>query len=172
MVADTQEKKSNLHDEARLEEIARLDIASDEVDEILNDIAAEAAEEFDLPIGLVSIVLDQAQVFAGSHGLEGWIKESNGTPVEWSFCANSVESGNPLIVEDAEKNEMVKDNPLVTNDGIKCYAGVPLITSNGHNLGNFCVIGSEDRSFDEQEIERLKEYAAKAVERIEKRAKE
>jgi hypothetical protein len=54
-------------------------------------------------------------------------------------------------------------------DGIKCYAGVPMITSKGYTVGNFCVIGDETRSFSEKDIARLKEYATEAVAQIEAR---
>lgn len=165
-----QQSSDTIHDESRLKEIARLDLISDEVDEILNELAQKAADEFDLPMGMVSIVLDEAQITAGAHGVEGWIAETGGIPNEWSFCSNSVTSGKPFVVEDATKHPKTKDNPLVSNDGIRCYAGVPLETSNGHILGNFCVVGAQNRSFTEEEIEQLRDYADKAVARIEERA--
>ena len=98
-------------------------------------------------------------------------KEANGTPVEWSFCANSVESREPFIVEDAKTNSIVKDNPLVNIDGIKCYAGAPMVTKNGEVIGNFCVIGDKSRSFTKDEIQTLKKYADDVVNRLEERVK-
>ncbi len=162
---------TKIKDKGRIEEIARLGLHEDKVDEILNDYVQRASAEFNLPVGLVSIVLDDAQFFAASHGLNAWMQETNGTPVEWSFCATSVETEKPFIVEDAEEHNKVKDNPLVKIDGIRCYAGVPMITSKGYIVGNFCVIGDETRSFSEKEIARLKEYAAEAIAQIEARAK-
>lgn len=153
----------------RITEIARLKLHEEQVDEILNEYVQKAAEEFSLPIGLVSIVMDDAQKFAASHGVGDWIKSANGTPVEWSFCANSVKTKEPFVVEDATTHQAVKDNPLVQIDGIRCYAGAPLTTSNGYVVGNFCVIGDQSRSFSEQEVERLKEYASKVMARIEER---
>lgn len=164
-----QVQTDKVRDPKRLDEIARLRLHEEGVDEILNNITQKAAEEFDLPIGLVSIVMDESQYFAGSHGLEGWIQEVNGTPVEWSFCANSVKSEKPFIVEDSTTNDIVKDNPLVTQEGIRCYAGVPLVSSNNIIVGNFCVIGDKTRSFGQDEIERLHEYSKEAMKRIETR---
>ena len=160
-----------IRDIGRIEEIARLKLHDDQVDEILNGYVQQAAEEFDLSIGLVSVVLDDAQHFAAAHGLDDWIAESKGTPVEWSFCANSVATRKPFIVEDSETHEKVKDIPLVENDDIKCYAGVPMISSNGYVVGNFCVIGDSSRSFTAEEVDRLKEYADRAIAHIEKRVK-
>lgn len=165
------DKDKAIQDKGRLEEIARLRLHENQVDEILNDYVKKAADEFKMPIGLVSIVLDAAQTFAASYGIGDWLKEANGTPVEWSFCANSVDSKRPFVVEDATEHKTVKNNPLVTQDGIKCYAGVPMITSNGFVIGNFCVIGSESRTFTGQEIAKLKVYAKEVVAHIEARVK-
>lgn len=153
----------------RIEEIARLRLHESKVDAILDEFAKKAAEEFELPISMVSVVMDEAQAFAAAHGLEGWIKEAGGIPVAWSFCANSVQTGEPFVVEDAESEALTKDNPLVSSEGIKCYAGVPLKTSRGYTVGNFCVVGVEERSFTGEEIDRLGEFAVHAMKRIEAR---
>lgn len=153
----------------RLQEIADLGVASAEVDAILEEIAAQAAASLGMPISLVSIVLDEAQFFAASHGLDGWLAETRGTPVEWSFCANAVRSREPFVVENAETNPITSENPLVTEDGIRCYAGIPLISSNGFALGTLCVLGKESRTFDDSDMELLRQLAARAVSRIESR---
>ena len=156
-------------DTDRITEIARLRLHEDQIDEVLDNYVKEVAGEFKLPIGLVSIILDDVQKFVASYGLDGWIAETNGSPVEWSFCANSVRSGNPFIVEDADNHDLVKDNPHVKYDNVKCYAGAPLVTKNGYIVGNLCVVGSEERQFNSTEIERLKHYARLVIEHIESR---
>lgn len=158
-----------LRQRERLQEIADLELLSPEVAALLQDVARDAATHFGLPIGLVSVVLDEAQHFAASHGLGGWLAEVNGTPVEWSFCRYAVSSGTPFVVEDAEAHPLVQESPLVQIDGVRCYAGIPLVTSKGHVVGSFCVIGTTDRSFDDAELATLKQYAAEAIRRIEAR---
>ena len=155
-------------DPARIAELARLRLNEDHVDEILNDYVSRAASELGLPISLVSIVLDDVQKFSASVGLTGWLEETQDTPVEWSFCANSVETGQPFVVEDAEKHAKTKDNPLVHHDAIRCYAGVPMVTKNNFVIGNFCVIGTEARTFKEDEINLLREFAKLTVDQLEK----
>lgn len=158
---------TNLHSTTRLNEIARLQLNNPKHDAILNSLAEQTAKELDIEICLISIVLDEAQVFAGSHGLSGWLKEANGTPIEWSFCVNSIDKGEPFTVNNAAENELVRENPLVTIDGIHCYAGVPLITKNNEVIGNYCVLGKNVRNFGEDELEILRGYADRVVERIE-----
>jgi GAF domain-containing protein len=97
--------------------------------------------------------------------------ESRGTPVEWSFCALAVASGEPFVVEDATTHPLTRDNPLVAHEGIRCYAGIPLVSSRGHALGTLCVIGKESRTFSDADLDALRELAEKAVRRIEERRK-
>lgn len=158
------------HDErARLEEIIALDLTASEVDEVLEEITERAATALGLPISLVTVLFAEAQHFAASHGLEGWKLEAGGTPVEWSFCAKAIEGSEPYVIEDATRHPLFRDNPLVTQDGVQCYAGIPLVTSTGHALGTLCVLGTEERSFSRDELDTLRRLADKAVARIEAR---
>jgi GAF domain-containing protein len=159
-----------IHDAARLQEIAELGLLSEDVDPILSEVAARAAESLALPVSLVSVVLDEALHVAASHGIDGlWLGETRGHPVEWSFCATSVRTRDAFVVENAPQHPEHATNPLVTQDGARCYAGVPLISSRGFVLGNLCVVGLEERTFIASEMAILRGLAAEAVARIEAR---
>jgi len=153
----------------RLQEIQDLGLTSPGSDPVLDALSREAAETLALPMGLVSIVLDGAQHFAADHGLTGWMKETRGTPIDWSFCAHAVRSGADFIVTDATRDPAVRDNPLVHNEGVRCYAGVPLRTSRGHIVGTLCALGEETREFSGRDLTALRELADRAVAHIESR---
>jgi len=167
-VTDAQ-MQAALKQRERLQEIASLGLTSAETDRVLQELCTEAANALGLPIALVTVVLDEAQHFAAQHGLDGWMEEANGTPVEWSFCRFSVATKNEFVVEDAEHHGLVQDNPLVTMDGLRCYAGIPLISSRGFALGSFCVAGKEPRDFSERDLATMRGFAATAIARIEAR---
>ena len=158
-----------LKDVGRLREIADLGLDSPEVDEILDDLAREAAEKLDLPIGVVSVVMDEAQSFIADHGIDGWMGIAKGTPAEWSFCRNVVTRQAEFVVEDALVDETMKDSPLVRDEGIRCYAGIPLVTSRGNVIGSFCVQGREERRFTAENLQVLRGLAERAMDRIESR---
>ncbi|MBY0488550.1 MAG: GAF domain-containing protein [Gemmatimonadaceae bacterium] len=158
-----------LEQRERLQEIADLRLTAPDIQALLQASCEQAAQEFQLPIGLVSIVLDEAQYFAARVGIPDWIEQAEGTPSEWSFCRYAVASQEPLIVDNAAQDERLKDNPLVTVDGLRCYAGVPLISSRGHALGSFCVAGVEARTFSDAELARLHELASEVMRQIEAR---
>ena len=158
-----------LDDTARLQEIADLRLNDADIDGVLSEIAAEAAAHFGLPVALVSIVLDQAQYFRGSHGLDGWTATTRGTPAEWSFCQHVVRNREPFVVDDAQTHPLMRDSPLVRIEGVRCYAGVPLVTFRGHVIGSFCVQGPDARSFTEYDLAQLHRYAKRVIARIEQR---
>lgn len=161
-----------LHDPARLHEIAALGLLSPEIDPLLQGIAKRAAARLSLPVSLVSVVLDEALHVAGSHGIDGlWLGDTRGHPVEWSFCKTSVQTREAFIVEDATSHPEHATNPLVVQDGVRCYAGVPLISSRGFVLGNLCVVGLEERTFTEVEMRDLRALAVEAVALIEGRGR-
>ena len=151
----------------RLAEIADLDVFTAEATARLDEYARRAAQRLGTPIGLVTIVLDGAQVLVGRHGLTGWLATAPGTPVEWSFCAQTVRTREPYVVPDASVDAVQQHNPLVTVDSISAYAGTPLVTSRGHVVGAHCVIGTAPREFTAAELEQLAEMAEEVVAEIE-----
>lgn len=155
----------------RLDEILALDALSADVSDLLQAEVELAAALLGLPIAVVSLILDQTQFFAAHAGLEGWMAEAGGIPVEWSFCQHTVADRAPFLVEDAVSHPRVKDSPLVLEEGIRCYVGVPLITSRGHAVGALCVVGTEPRAFTDGEVERLRGLGAEVIARLEARRK-
>ena len=152
-----------VHSLERLTEVAHYDLFSDDVRSVLDGLARRAANHFGTEAGMVSIVLDGAQYFAGRSGVQGWIEAAEGTPVEWAFCANVVRNQEPYVVPDATVDAIQHDNPLVTQDGIRCYAGVPITTPNGHVLGAYCVVGEEPHDFTAADVAELQEMAKDVV---------
>jgi GAF domain-containing protein len=98
----------------RLRAVSQYDLDDRVLRHQLDAIAERTGNQLDLPMSMVTVVLDSAQVLIGSSGLEGWIVSAGGTPIEWSFCAQAVASGQPYIVANAAHDEAQHDNPLVT----------------------------------------------------------
>jgi GAF domain-containing protein len=93
-----------------------------------------------------------------------------GTPIEWSFCRFPVAERVPFVVEDAEVHPRVQDNPMVKRDGLRCYAGVPLVTAFGAAVGTLCVAGPDPHVFSDADVETLRGLADRVMAYLEERA--
>ena len=130
-----------------------------------DDITAIASETCQVPIALLSLVDSDRQWFKSKVGVE-----TDETPRDWSFCAHAILSPEPLIVQDALKDERFRDNPLVTGDPeIRLYAGFPLQNNEAHRIGTLCVIDREPRQLTSSQCRVMKALARQAVSFLELR---
>ena len=145
-----------------LEEYAILDTAADP---LFDDIAAVASIVCEAPIALVSLIDTTRQWFKARVGLG--VAE---TPRELAFCAHTILSPETMIVTDAQQDGRFAGNPLVTGDPfIRFYAGAPLITPNGSELGSLCVIDRTPRTLTGDQLKALEALSRQVVALLEAR---
>src|SRR2546422_7059049 len=121
-----------------------------------------------VPVALVSLVDGDRQFFKSQCGLTEPLASTRQTPLTDSFCKHAVGSGEPLVVPDARRDPRFENN-LAVSDGVIAYAGIPLITSDGHALGTFCVVDGQPHAWTEEEIGILRILATSAMCEIELR---
>lgn len=86
-----------------------------------------------------------------------WHKAQQGLPSdshsrELSFCSHTILEKKVMIVPNALEDDRFHDNPLVTDDfRIRFYAGVPIVSANGRNIGTVCAFDSEFRQFTSEQ---------------------
>ena len=159
-------------EQARLAQIVRMEIVDDlPPDETLQRLVADVAKAFDVPIALVSMILEDRQWFKAYYGLEGKALEARGTSRDMSFCRHVVESdgARALIVPDATIHPYFASNPLVQQGLVRSYAGAPLVTPEGHVLGTLCIIDSKPLNIGPDEVDALVSLARRVAGELEAR---
>ena len=153
------------NEEERLAAVRRYDVLDTPPDGAFDRITAIAARRFGVPIAIISVV-DQDRIwFKSHHGLD--VKQIGRDP---GLCASAILSDIPHILPDATKDIRSLVNPLVAGDfGLRFYAGVPLRTSDGYNLGTLCVIDREPRTIDQAQVDDLKDLASVVMDQLELR---
>ena len=152
-------------EQQRMDAVRRYDILDSPPDGSFDRITAIAARRFGVPFAIISIVDHDRIWFKSHHGLSvGQIGRDPG------LCASAILSPDPHILLDASTDLRSLANPLVAGDfGLRFYAGVPLTTADGYNLGTLCVIDKEPRPIDQGQIDDLKDLAAIVIDQMELR---
>ncbi|MBD2121327.1 PAS domain S-box protein [Trichocoleus sp. FACHB-262] len=102
-------------------------------------ITALAARLFDLPISLVSLVDESRAWFKSSIGFD-----ASEVPRDATLCSFALLTNEPLIVPDTRQDDRFACNPFVQSEpGVRFYAGAPLLTPDGFNLGTLCLLDTQ-----------------------------
>ena len=159
MNRSTTEKPDASREVERLRNLAQYQIMDTPPEEQYDDLTALASQVCSTPISVISLLDRSRQWFKSVVGLD--VSE---TPRDWAFCHYAIQQDDVMIVPDALEDERFKTNPLVLEQPhIRFYAGVPLVTPEGHRLGTLCVIDTEPRQLLGEQQEVLKVLARQAM---------
>jgi two-component sensor histidine kinase len=149
----------------RMAAVHRYGILDTPPDGSFDRVTALAARRFKTPIAIISIVDHDRIWFKSHHGLD---VEQIGR--DRGLCASAILSTDAHVLVDASTDPRSLTNPLVAGDfGLRFYAGVPLRTSDGFNLGTLCVIDKEPRAVEQDAIDDLTDLASLVVDQLELR---
>lgn len=151
---------------ARLRATSLLDAPTEEAFDRLTRLAAKLLQA---PLSTVTLVDDERQFYMSCTGFPEPLATTRQTPLEFSFCRHTVVLGRPLIISDVRGHPLVGDNPAITEFGVMAYAGIPLLTADGHALGTLCVMDFKVREWTPDQVSSLADLAAAVSTEIELR---
>jgi diguanylate cyclase (GGDEF)-like protein len=153
-------------EEGRIAALRRYCVLDTEPEQAFEKITTLVKSVLQVPICAVTLIDKDRQWFKAIQGIE--IKQ---TSRQVAFCNHTIRGRDALVVQDATTDERFADNPLVTGaPQIRSYAGVPLVTPDGFNLGALCVVDFKRRTFNEEQITLLKQFAELVVRELEARS--
>lgn len=157
-------KKAVSGEKARLEVLSRYHKLDALHAPLFQNIVRLAKHVCQVPTVLISLVDDKKQWFIAKTGLE-----ADELPASHTICAIAIRDPDRLmVVEDAQQDPRLSDNPCVTGSmGLRFYAGVPLVDSDGFALGTLCVIDTVPRQLDSEQLHSLRTLANKVILHIE-----
>jgi len=149
-------------EEDRLHALRQLLILDTPPEERFDRIVQFAAQEFEVPMALITFVDAERQWFKASVGLDACE-----TARETSFCGHAILKNEIMLINDATQDPRFHDNPFVINEPhVRFYAGAPLQLPNGKNVGTLCVIDQTTRVMDAVDLAVLSSLRDLVVEEL------
>lgn len=155
------------NEEARLAALRSFDILDTEPEKAFDDLVAIAAGICAVPMASVTLIDRDRQWFKARLGMDG----ENETVRDTAFCAHAILQPDVVtVVDDATQDARFSDNPLVLEaDGIRFYAGAPLVTPEGFALGTLCVIDTQPRKMEAFQLTALQALSRQVAHLLELR---
>jgi formate hydrogenlyase transcriptional activator len=148
----------------RLNALRRYQILDTPPEPAFDRIAEMAANFFQVPMAGVSLVDEDRVWFKSRLGIE-----ASETARDAGLCSTAMLSQGVFHLRDAAHDERATAHSLVHDLGIRFYAGAPLRTEQGLNLGTVWVIDQKPRELASGEAEVLRALAALAMNQMELR---
>lgn len=155
------------HEETRLHALSRYGPPKIAGNPNFERIAHLVKLVFNSKLVLITLVGENEQIFQAQMGGGGEITIASLQTLagsrNCSFCSHAIlqNSDEPIVIFDAAKDWRFSGNPLVKGaPDIRFYAGSPLRTSDGFNIGSLCLIDDKPRTeFGPRQRHTLKEFA-------------
>lgn len=145
---------------ARLRALRDLNLLDTAPSESFDRITRMASQLFSAPLSAVSLTDENRQWFKSRVGCGPEI------PRDKAPCAEVTRTGEVLVVPDLGKDSRF-DGGILARNGVRFYAGAPLITRTGFTLGSMCVLDMEPRTITNEQAKALGDLAAMVMAQIE-----
>jgi len=140
----------------RLEALRSLKLMDTEPEERFDRVTRLACQFFEVPISYVALLDGERQWFKSRQGL---CQTATGRGI--SFCQYTIHRDEHFIIPDTHLHPIGRNHPLVVGEPyVRFYAGVPLKGPRGQKIGTFCLVDTQPREFDDEQIGRLTTFAA------------
>lgn len=149
---------------SRLESLYSFRILGTPCEQVFDDILHLATLICDTPIGKIGFVDEQRVWLKAKIGLE-----FDEIPRERSFSAHAILQPDILLVPDPLDDATFENNLLVTEIGVRFFAGMPLITSSHEAIGVISVMDRVPHLMTEEQIDALRILARRVVGELESR---
>ncbi len=127
-----------------------------------DNAALRAADIFDVPLAMITLVDEQWQLVHGDSGKAGRLGEGapeRGLERNASLCGHVVANGAAMVVPDVQRDPRFAGNPALLEKAIRFYAGAPLRDAEGHVLGTLCLLDTKPRTMSLRDAKLLESLA-------------
>ena len=154
------------NDAARLEKLYEYRILDTHSEDTFDKLALMAAQIFNAQIAFI-VFVDKDRVFLKSNLSALPYSE---VPRKNSLSSLAILRDEPTVFNDTSTETFLINNPIIALEGgVRFFAGVPLKTPEGFNVGVICVGHSEPREASKKQLEMMKSLSKIVIDKLENR---
>lgn len=147
----------------RLAALKRYNILDTLPDHAFDDATKLVSYICGVPIAHISFIDENRQWFKSEIGIG--VSE---VPRDISFCRYTIMESKMVEINDTHLNDRFKNDPNVTGGfNVRFYAGVPLTTPDGYNIGTLCAIDHVTKELNESQRNALSIVAKHVIAQLE-----
>jgi PAS domain S-box-containing protein len=148
---------------ARLEALLRYRVLDTPPEQVFDDLVDLAATVCYTPVAAIALVAAE----------RAWLKAKRGVgfsefPRDSSLAAEALQHNDVFVVRDAFIDERYRESAVVAA-GFRFFAGMPLISPEGHAIGTVCVLDKRPRDLSAEQKDALRAIARQAMSQLELR---
>lgn len=157
--------KREEYEHSRVENLESFRVMDSESEVSFDQLAFLASTICNTPIALISFIDYERQWFKSSVGVE-----LHEIPRYLSACNETIKGNDIFQIPDVllDKSQY---REFMAKEGFQFYAGVPITSNDGYNLGTLCVIDYRPRQLTEDQKQTLKVIADQIIDLLEVRKK-
>lgn len=107
------------------------------------------------PIATLNLLDEDTEYTISSYGVE-----LHSLPRKESICNHIIANPVPLVVEDISQDErFTNKSSFINNNGLKFFAGFPLVNTEGYAIGAICVYDSDPKKMTSDQLTALETIA-------------
>ncbi|WP_269234994.1 GAF domain-containing hybrid sensor histidine kinase/response regulator [Flavobacterium flavigenum] len=151
------------NEKERLAALKRYNILDSLPDHAFDDATKLVSYICGVPIAHISFIDESRQWFKSEIGIG--VTE---VPREISFCQYTIMESKMVEIPDTLLNERFKEDPNVTGGfKVRFYAGIPLTTPDGYNIGTLCAVDHVSKELNEDQRNALSIIAKHVINQLE-----
>lgn len=148
----------------RLKELNSFSILDTPPEVNFDQLAQLASAICKTPIALISFIDSERQWFKSSFGIE-----LHEIPRHLTPCNKTVQQGDLYEIQDMSKLKPDEIVNFMKREGFRFYAGVPITSNDGYNVGTLCVVDYVPRKLKADQVNNLKLISSQIVDLLELR---
>ncbi|MGO4835706.1 GAF domain-containing protein, partial [Rhizobiaceae sp. 2RAB30] len=149
----------------RLAAVDRYDLLDTPREKLFDGITRLTCRLLDVPMAALSAIDAHRQWYKASEGLA-----NPEAPRSETICTHTLAAGGLLVLPDVAGDPRFAGKPWVMGEPqVRSYAGIPLRSPDGFNIGTLCAFDRKPRGFTNEQIANLTDLADVAMEALEYR---